>query len=130
MRQHGNGEQNPAYFGLNLTGMRFWTFRWLIRNEYGRIDPDMVHAWRRAHFVYDRSGTRHDHAMVDGRPVTVHLLPDAATLCRRSTGPAGVDTFEGVDTYVSLSVTQDLTSLRTAGCPCAWSGPWERLSLG
>jgi hypothetical protein len=130
MRQHGNGEQNPAYFGLNLTGMRFWTFMCLIRNDYGRIDVDMVQAWRRAHFIYDRSGTRHDHAIVQGKTVPVHLLPDAATLCWHSSGPAGVDTFEGVDTYVSLSVAQDLTSFRTKGRPCEWSGPWDRLSLG
>ena len=129
MRQHGNGEQNPAYFGLNLTGMRFWTFMWLIRNDYGRIDADMVQAWRRAHFIYDRAGVRHDHATVGGRQVPVHLLPDAATLCWHSSGPAGVDTFEGVDTYVSLSVAHDLTSFRTKGRPCEWSGPWDRLSL-
>lgn len=130
MRQHGNGEQKPAYFGLNLTGMRFWTFMWLIRNEYGRIDVERVQAWRRSHFIYDRSGMRHDHATVDGRPVPVHLLPDAATLCWHSSGAAGVDTFQGVDTYVSLSVAQDLTSFRTKGRPCEWSGPWDRLSLG
>ena len=130
MRQHGSGEQDPAYFGLNLTGMRFWTFMWLIRNAYGRIDVEMVQAWRRAHFTYDQSGTRHDHATVQGKSVPVHLLPDAATLCWHSSGPAGVDTFEGVDTYVSLSVAQDLTSFRTKGRPCEWLGPWDRLSLG
>ena len=126
----GNGEQNPAYFDLNLTGMRFWTFMWLIRNEYGRVDVQMVQAWRRAHFTYDQSGVRHTHATVQGKSVPVHLLPGAATLCWHSSGPAGVDTFEGVDTYVSLSVAQDLVSFRTKGRPCEWSGPWDRLSLG
>lgn len=130
MRQHGNAEQNPTYFGLNLMGMRFWTFMWLIRNAYGRIDVDMVQAWRCSHFIYDRNGVLHDHATVAGKEVPVHLLPDAATLCWHSSGPAGVDTFEGVDTYVSLSVAQDLTSFRTKGRPCEWSGPWDRLSLG
>lgn len=130
MRQHGNGEQNPTYFSLNLTGMRFWTFMWLIRNEYGRVDVQMVQAWRRAHFTYDQSGVRHTHATVQGKSVPVHLLPGAATLCWHSSGPAGVDTFEGVDTYVSLSVAQDLVSFRTKGRPCEWSGPWDRLSLG
>ncbi len=130
MRQHGDGEQNPTFFGLNLMGMRFWTFMWLIRNNYGRIDADMVQAWRRAHFLHDRSGVRHDHATVDGKSVPVHLLPGAATLCWHSSGPAGVDTFQGVDTYVSLSVAEDLTSFRTKGRPCEWSGPWDRLSLG
>ena len=130
MRQHGNAEQNPAYFGLNLMGMRFWTFMWLIRNEYGRVDVQMVQAWRRAHFTYDQSGVRHTHATVQGKSVPVHLLPGAATLCWHSSGPAGVDTFEGVDTYVSLSVAQDLVSFRTKGRPCEWSGPWDRLSLG
>ena len=130
MRQHGNGEQNPTYFGLNLTGMRFWTFMWLIRNDYGRVDVEMVQAWRRAHFTYDQGGVRHTHATVQGKSVPVHLLPGAATLCWHSSGPAGVDTFEGVDTYVSLSVAQDLISFRTKGRPCEWSGPWDRLSLG
>lgn len=130
MRQHGNGEQNPSYFGLNLMGMRFWTFMWLIRNAYGRIDVDMVQEWRRSHFIYDRNGAWHDHAIVAGKEVPVHLLPDAATLCWHGSGPAGIDTFEGVDTYVSLSVAQDLTSFRTKGRPCEWSGPWDRLSLG
>jgi hypothetical protein len=130
MRQHGNAEQNPSYFGLNLMGMRFWTFMWLIRNAYRRIDVEMVQEWRRSHFIYDRNGAWHDHAIVAGKEVPVHLLPDAATLCWHSSGPAGLDTFEGVDTYVSLSVAQDLTSFRTKGRPCEWSGPWDRLSLG
>ena len=130
MRQHGDGEQNPTFFGLNLTGMRFWTFMWLIRNHYGRIDVDMVQEWRRAHFLYDRHGVRHDHATAEGKLVPVHLLPGAATLCWHSSGPGGIDTFQGVDTYVSISVAQDLTSFRTKGRPCEWSGPWDRLSLG
>ena len=48
-------------------GMRFWTFMWLIRNAYGRIDVDMVQAWRRSHFIYDRNGVWHDHATVAGK---------------------------------------------------------------
>jgi hypothetical protein len=129
MRQHGHAAQNPAHFGLNLTGTRFWTFMWLIRNHYGAIDVDVVQAWRRAHFIYDVDGVRHDTVTVDDQSLPVHLLPDAATLCWHSSGPAGVDTFQGVDTYVSVSVAADLTSWRTKGRPCEWSGPWDRLSL-
>lgn len=129
MSQHGNSAQNPTHFGLNLTGTRFWTFMWLIRRNYGRIDLDMVQSWRRTHYIYDRAGTRHDHIDVDGRPVPAHLVPDTATLCWHASGPAGVDTFKGVDTYVSVSVAHDLTSFRTKGRPCEWSGPWDRLSL-
>ena len=129
MRQHGSGSQNPTYFGLNNTGMRFWTFMWLIANNYGKIDVAMVQSWRRSHFIYDRSGTRHDAIEVAGRPVPSNLVPRAATLCWHSSGPAGVDTFRGVDTYVSLSVAQDLESFRTKGRPCEWRGPWDRISL-
>ena len=129
MSQHGSGIQNPTYLGLNLTGMRFWTFMWLIKRQYGHITVDMVQAWRRSHFIYDRSGSRHDFIEIEGRKVPANLVPRAATLCWHSSGPAGVDTFKGVDTYVSLSVAQDLTSFRTKGRPCEWMGPWDRLSL-
>lgn len=129
MSQHGSGSQHPTHFGLNLDGMRFWTFMWLIKRNHGHITVDMVQAWRRTHFVYDRSGDRQDTIEVDGRRVPVHLVPDAATLCWHSSGPAGVDTLKGVDTYVSLSVADDLTSFRTKGRPCEWIGPWDRLSL-
>ena len=129
MRQHGNGEQDPTHFGLNGSGMRFWTLMWLIEKNYGRIDPEMVQAWRRTHFVRDREGARHDRLAVEGREVPLYLVPDAATLCRHTAGSAGVDTFKGINIYVSLSVAQDLTSFRTKGRPCEWVGPWDRLSL-
>jgi len=129
MGQHGSGSQNPTHFGLNLTGTRFWTFMWLIRQNYGHITPEMVQDWRRTHFIYDQSGTRHDYIEKDGDQIPVYLVPDTATLCWHSSGPAGVDTFKGVDTYVSLSVADDLISFRTKGRPCEWDGPWDCLSL-
>ena len=103
---------------------------WLIKRQYGHVTLDMVQAWRRTHSIYDQKGVRHDHVDISGRMVPVYLVPDAATLCWHSSGPAGVDTFKGVDTYVSLSVAQDLTSYRTKGRPCEWVGPWDRVSLG
>ncbi len=129
MCQHGSGSQNPKHFGLNLTGTRFWTFMWLIQRNHGHITPEMVQAWRRTHFIYDQSGTRHDFIEVGGNQTPVYLVPDAATLCWHSSGPAGVDTFQGVDTYVSMSIADDLTTFRTKGRPCEWDGPWDRLSL-
>ncbi len=129
MSQHGSGSQNPTHFGLNLTGTRFWTFMWLIRQNHGHVTPEMVQAWRRAHFLYDQSGVRHDTIEQNGTRIPVHLVPDTATLCWHSSGPAGVDTFRGVDTYVSMSIADDLTSFRTKGRPCEWDGPWDRLSL-
>ena len=42
---------------------------------------------------------------------------------------SGVDTNLGINTYVSLSGADDLTSFRTKGRPCEWEGPWDRLSL-
>jgi hypothetical protein len=129
MRQHGNGEQHPTHFGLNGTGMRFWTLMSLIEQGYGRIDVDMVQQWRTTHFVLDRNGTRHDHLELDGRQIPIHLAPGAATLCRHTFGPPGVDSLKGINIYVSLSVPQDLTSFRTKGRPCEWVGPWDRLSL-
>ncbi len=129
MSQHGNAVQNPRHFGLNITGMRFWTLMWLIRNHYGEINVETVQAWRRAHFIYDRMGVRYDDLDVGGQKVPLHLVPGAATLCWHTSGPAGVDSLKGVDTYVSVSVAQDLTSYRTKGRPCEWVGPWDALSL-
>lgn len=129
MRQHGNAEQHPTHFGLNGTGMRFYTLMWLIEKNFGRIDAEMVQAWRRTHFVYDRSGALHTSLPIDGREVPIYLVPDAATLCRHTSGPAGVDTMKGINIYVSLSIAQELASFRTKGRPCEWLGPWDRLSL-
>ena len=129
MSQHGNGTQNPTHFGLNGTGTRFWTLMTLIQQNYGQITVEMVQEWRRSHFLYDASGTRHDDIEVGGNRIPVHLVPDTANLCRHSSGPAGVDTNVGINTYVSLSVADDLTSFRTKGRPCEWEGPWDRLSL-
>ncbi len=129
MRQHGNAEQHPTHFGLSSTGMRFWTFMKLIEGNYGHIDVDMVQRWRTTHFVLDRDGTRHDHVEVDGRQLPIHLAPGAATLCRHTFGPPGVDSLRGINIYVSVSVAQDLTTFRTKGRPCEWVGPWDRLSL-
>jgi len=129
MRQHGNGEQHPTHFGLNSTGMRFWTFMSLIAQNYGHIDADMVRQWRTTHFVLDKDGVRHDQLEVDGRQVPIYLAPGAATICRHTFGPPGVDSMKGINIYVSLSVPRELTSFRTKGRPCEWMGPWDRLSL-
>ncbi len=129
MSQHGSGSHNPTHFGLNLTGTRFWTFMWLIRRNYGHITPEMVQEWRRTHFIYDQAGIRHDTIEKDNTQIPVYLVPNTATLCWHSSGPEGVDTFRGVDTYVSMSIADDLTSFRTKGRPCEWDGPWDRLSL-
>ena len=102
---------------------------WLIHNNYGNITPEMVKEWRTAHFVYDVEGTRHDTLMVDGKEVPPNLVPRVGTLCAHSSGPAGVDTFKGVNTYVSLSTPDELTVYRTVGRPCEWVGPWDALSL-
>jgi hypothetical protein len=129
MNQHGNGTQNPTHFGLNGTGTRFWTLMTLIQQNYGEITVEMVQEWRRTHFLYDASGTRHDDVEIGGNRIPVYLVPDTANLCRHSSGPAGVDTNVGINIYVSLSVANDLTSFRTKGRPCEWDGPWDRLSL-
>jgi hypothetical protein len=130
MSQHGHYSQDPTpYFALNGTGMRFWTLMWLINNNYGKITPDMVKVWRTAHYVYDADGKRYDSLLVDGKSVSPNLVPGVATLCWHTSGPAGVDTFKGVDTYVSLSTPDNLTVYRTTGRPCEWVGPWDALSL-
>ncbi len=129
MKQHGNGAQNPTQFGLSGTGARFWTLMTLIQKNFGQITVEMVQEWRRTHFIYDASGTRHDYVDDGGNRIPVHLAPTTANLCRHSSGPAGVDTNMGINTYVSLSVADDLTSFRTKGRPCEWDGPWDRLSL-
>ena len=129
MKQHGNGAQNPTQFGLSGTGARFWTLMTLIQKNFGQITVEMVQEWRRTHFIYDASGTRHDYVDDGGNRIPVHLAPTTANLCRHSSGPAGVDTNMGINTYVSISVADDLTSFRTKGRPCEWDGPWDRLSL-
>lgn len=129
MSQHGNGAQNPTHFGLNGTGMRFWTFMWLIQNDYGNIGVDTVQGWRKTHFVYDGQGARHDDVEAGGKRVPIYLAPGAATLCRHTFEQPGIESFDGINIYVSLSVAQELTSFRTKGRPCEWVGPWDRLSL-
>jgi hypothetical protein len=130
MSQHGHSSQDPTpNFGLNGSGMRFWTLMWLIRNNYGIVTADMVKEWRTAHFVYDAAGARHDSLMVKGVSISPHLAAGTATLCGHSRGPAGVDTFRGVNTYVSISSAEDLTTYRVKGRPCEWIGPWDALSL-
>jgi hypothetical protein len=130
MSQHGHYTQEPTpYFGLSHPGMRFWTLMWLIHNNYGQITPDMVKVWRTAHFVFDTGGARYDSLKVDGRDVSPHLVPQVATLCSHTKGPAGVDTFKGVNTYVSLSTPDNLTVYRTKGRPCEWVGPWDAINM-
>lgn len=48
-----------------------------------------------------------------GNPIPIHLVPVTATLRGHSSGSVGVDTFRGADTFVRLSVADDLTSFRT-----------------
>lgn len=129
MRQHGNAEQHPEYFGLNGMGTRFYTFMGLIGRNYGKITPKMVEGWRRTHYVLDKAGKRHDEAEVEGKPCPCELVPGIGTLCRHTAGPAGVDTYKGINIYVSLSVAQERTVARTKGRPCEWEGPWDALAL-
>jgi hypothetical protein len=132
MSRHGSSSQNPARgLGVNgRSGTRFMTFTWLIKNHYGRITPDMVKQWRTAHYVYDKDGNRREFLEVDGDgKISPHLTPGISTLCAHSKGPTGSDPFTGANTYVSLSVAQDLTVYRTVGRPCEWSGPWDALTL-
>ena len=100
-----------------------------IHNNYGQITPDTVKVWRTAHFVFDMDGTRYDSLKVDRINVWPHLVPQVATLCRHTNGPARIDTFKGVDTYVSLSTPDNLTVYRTKGRPCEWVGPWDAVNL-
>lgn len=130
---HGNSEQNPNYFGLSGSGQRFYTLTWLIRNNYGKIDREMVQSWRRTHFFYDKGGTRHDTLLypATGQEYPTHLTPGAGVLCRHSTSSStpGVDTLSGINIYVSLSTPDDRTIYRTKGRPCEWLGPWDSLRL-
>jgi hypothetical protein len=130
MSQHGNSTQNPRYVGLNGRGMRFWTYMWLIKENYGNITVDMVMDWRTAHYVYDMSGTKHDVFWVDGYGwISPHLTPGAGTLCAHSKGPPGFDPFTASNIYVSIAVPEDLTIYRTKGRPCEWVGPWDAVTL-
>jgi hypothetical protein len=132
MSQHGSHLQNPVYgLGVNgSNGTRFMTFTWLIKNNYGKITPEMVKGWRTAHYVYDTAGKRHDALATERHgPVSPHLVEGVSTLCAHSKGPTGVDPFTGVNVYVSLSVAQDLEVHRAIGRPCEWIGPWDALNL-
>ncbi len=131
MSQHGASTQNPNFFGLSGSGQRFWTLMWLIRNNYGKIDLDMVQQWRTTHFFYDMGGTRHDTLNYKGMDYPTHLTPGAGVLCRHSTSSAqpGVDQMSGINIYVSISTPHDRTVYRTKGRPCEWVGPWDSLSL-
>lgn len=129
MSQHGNGAQLPSHFGLNGMGTRYWTFTWLIRNNFGRITPADVEAWRRTHYFYDESGKRHDTVEVAGQAVESALAPGVGTLCRHTIAGPGDDSFKGINIYVSLSRPDALECRRTKGRPCEWQGPWDSLSL-
>ncbi len=132
MSQHGNSEQNPSYFGLSGSGQRFYTLMTLIKNNFGKIDLDMVKQWRTTHFFYDKAGVRHDTLVYkDGNTYPTHLTPSAGVMCRHSTSSStpGVDTLTGINIYVSISTPHDRTVYRTKGRPCDWVGPWDSLSL-
>ncbi len=45
MSQHGSSTQNPSYLGLSGSGQRFWTLMWLIHDNFGNVDLDMVRGW-------------------------------------------------------------------------------------
>lgn len=131
MSQHGNSTQNPNFFGLSGSGQRFWTLMWLIHDNFGNIDLDMVKQWRTTHFFYDMGGTRHDTLNYKGMDYPTYLTPGAGVLCRHSTSSAapGIDQFSGINIYVSISTSHDRTIYRTKGRPCEWVGPWDSLSL-
>jgi hypothetical protein len=131
MSQHGNSTQNPNFFGLSGSGQRFWTLMWLIHDNYGKIDLDMVKQWRTTHFFYDMGGTRHDTLDYKGSTYPTNLTPGAGVLCRHTVSSAfpGVDQFTGINIYVSISTPHDRTVYRTKGRPCEWVGPWDSLSL-
>jgi hypothetical protein len=130
MSQHGSAFQSPAYgLGVNSgNGTRFMTFTWLIKQNYGNITREMVQEWRKAHYVYDIWGIRHDTLPVPGYgDVSPHLA--VGTLCAHSKGPTGSDPFTGSNIYVSIGVPQELAVYRTKGRPCEWVGPWDVISL-
>lgn len=131
MSQHGNSEQSPSYNGLSGSGQRFYTLMWLINNNYGKIDLDMVKQWRTTHFNYDKAGNKYDTLTYKGQQYPTYLTPSAGVLCRHtvSSSAPGVDQFTGINIYVSISTPHDRTVYRTKGRPCDWTGPWDSLSL-
>jgi hypothetical protein len=130
MSQHGNSIQDPTCEGMNSRGTRFWTLMWLIRNNYGNVTVDMVKDWRRSHYLYDPGGARHDsHSIPNYGLVPIYLDPDCGTLCWHDSGPPGVDTFKGINIYVSVADPQNLIVYRTKGRPHEWVGPWDAIRL-
>jgi hypothetical protein len=131
MSQHGNARQTTTSpFGLTSSGMRHTTLMTLIRDNYGNITLDMVQEWRRGHYFYDLDGIRHDTVWVEGYgEVPSHLAPGVATICRHRYSSPGVDAFTGINIYVSIGMSKDLTIYRTKGRPCEWVGPWDAIRL-
>jgi len=77
-------------------------------------------------------GIKHETVHIDPYgDIPSHLASGVATICRhRSSGaPDFEDTFKGINIYVSIGLSQDLTVLRTKGRPCEWVGPWDAISL-
>ena len=130
MAMHGDATSHPRYAGLNVSGTRFWTFTWLIRNHFGKITPEMVEQWRHTHYFYDAAGKRHDTVEVDGKHVAPAFAPGSGTLCRHTIAAPGDDNFKGINIYVSLSLPERLECRRTKGRPCEWEGAWDRIVLG
>lgn len=75
------GNFNPS---LSMASMspdydktRFWTGMWFLRNNYGKIDLDMVKEFATAHYGYDEEGNFIDVDPVTGKPT----VPDAWSWC-------------------------------------------------
>ena len=132
MSLHGSATQTTGPYGLTSSGMRHTTLMKLIHDNYGNIDVGMVQNWRKGHYFYDLEGIKHETVYIDPYgDIPSHLASGVATICRhRSSGaPDFEDTFKGINIYVSIGLSKDLTVLRTKGRPCEWVGPWDDISL-
>lgn len=133
MSQHGSATQTTTSpYGLTSSGMRHTTLMKLIHDNYGKIDVEMVQNWRKGHYFYDLAGVKHDSVYIAPYGnIPTHLASGVATICRHRTSgaPNFEDTFKGINVYVSIGLSQDLTVLRVRGRPCEWVGPWDAIRL-
>ncbi len=114
-------------FSEPVSGIRFWTLMWMIKNHFGVINEQLVmKKFMTPHFFYDKEGVKHD--MYDLDPhgkIPAHNA--GATVCRHT--PGYPEPFMGGSNDVKLFSIDDRKVYWIQGRPCEWQGEWDHISL-
>ncbi len=110
-----------------VSGTRFWTLMWKIKNHFGVINEQLVmKKFMTPHFFYDKDGVKHD--LYDLDPYGKIPAHNAgATICRHT--PGYPEPFIGGSNDVKLFSIDDRVIYWIQGRPCEWQGEWDHISL-